>query len=116
MSTSPVKSAATVKSVRFSEHWLEVSLNDGRQIRVPLEWFPLLAAASRQQRENWEPIARGRGIHWPDIDEDISVAGLFDPDSAKWLRRRSELRKNSVSSTQAGQSNRLEPGQSLRRR
>jgi hypothetical protein len=50
---------------------------DGREISVPLEWFPRLRDASDEQRANWRFIGRGHGIHWPDIDEDISVQGLL---------------------------------------
>ena len=54
-----------------------VSLVDGRRIAVPLAWFLCLAAASRAQLENWELIGDGEGIRWPELDEDISVAGLL---------------------------------------
>ena len=58
---------------------LHVSLTDGREIAVPLAWFPRLLKASPTQRANWRLIGRGGGIHWPDVDEDISVAGLLQP-------------------------------------
>lgn len=54
-----------------------VRLEDERSIIVPLEWFPRLRAATLEQRSHWELIGRGIGIHWPDLDEDISVAGLL---------------------------------------
>lgn len=63
--------------VYFDEQRLHVSLTDGREISVPLEWFPRLYHASEEQRRNWELIGRGVGIHWEEIDEDISVAGLL---------------------------------------
>lgn len=56
---------------------LTVRLADGREIIVPLQWFPRLLAASSAARENWRLIANGEGIHWADIDEDVSVAGLL---------------------------------------
>ena len=63
--------------VRFDREMLQVLLSDGREIGVPLEWFPRLRDASPEQRGNWRLIGKGVGIHWPDIDEDISVAGLL---------------------------------------
>ncbi len=54
-----------------------MALSDGREISVPLEWFPRLRDATPKQRKNWRLIARGIGIHWEDVDEDISVASLL---------------------------------------
>jgi len=56
---------------------LRIELADGREISVPLEWFPSLRDATEAQRSNWRLIGRGVGIHWEDLDEDISVAGLL---------------------------------------
>jgi hypothetical protein len=56
---------------------LRVTLADGRELAVPLEWFPRLRDATPEQRRHWRFIGRGQGIHWPDVDEDISVAGLL---------------------------------------
>lgn len=56
---------------------LRVTLADGRELAVPLEWFPRLRDATEKQRGNWRLIGRGQGIHWPDVDEDLSVAGLL---------------------------------------
>lgn len=66
-----------VRSVTFSEASIIVDLMDGRSISVPLEWYPRLAKASREQLENWKKSAAGYGIHWPDLDEDLSVEGLL---------------------------------------
>ena len=68
---------ALVEHVYFDEQRLHVSRTDGREISVPLEWFPRLYHATDEQRRNWELIGRGVGIHWEEIDEDISVAGLL---------------------------------------
>jgi hypothetical protein len=80
MSTSvaarPVVTALAV-AVRFDESMLHIQLTDGREISVPLEWFPALRDATDNQRNNWRLIGRGVGIHWEDLDEDISVAGLL---------------------------------------
>ncbi len=66
-----------VADVRITDDAHEVRLRDGRRISVPLSWFPRLAAASAAQQARWEPAATGHGIHWPEIDEDLSVAGLL---------------------------------------
>ncbi len=79
MSISTVKSMQVlVKDARVDAHMLHVSLQDGRQIGVPLEWFPRLRKASEKQRKHWRLIGHGIGIHWPDVDEDISVASLLE--------------------------------------
>jgi hypothetical protein len=63
--------------VHVSSAMLRVVLEDGRDLSVPIEWFPRLRSASQAARENWRFIGRGEGIHWPDIDEDISVESLL---------------------------------------
>jgi Protein of unknown function (DUF2442) len=66
-----------VRDVRIDEHTLSVHLMDGRTISVPLTWFPRLLSATSSQRANWQSCAAGYGIHWPDLDEDLSTAGLL---------------------------------------
>jgi hypothetical protein len=66
-----------VLDVRFDDHSLIVDLMDGRTISAPLAWYPLLLNASAAQRGNWEKCSGGYGIHWPDIDEDLSTEGLL---------------------------------------
>lgn len=77
MRTSAVEIHAQADGVEFSDSELVVSLVDGRKITVPLIWFPLLYAATKTQLENYELLGGGEGIHWPEIDEDLSVAGLL---------------------------------------
>ncbi len=77
MSSSMPTSEARAKEVAFSEDELSVLLVDGRRVTVPLAWFPRLLHGTRQQRENYEVLGDGTGIHWPDLDEDLSVAGLL---------------------------------------
>jgi Protein of unknown function (DUF2442) len=60
-----------------TEDDLTVSLVDGRRVSFPLAWFPRLLHASPAQRSNWQLLGDGEGIHWPDIDEDFSVAGIL---------------------------------------
>jgi hypothetical protein len=68
---------ARAKEVRVSADELLVTLEDGRRIGVPLAWFPRLLAATPAQRAHFEILGEGQGIHWPEIDEDVSVAGLL---------------------------------------
>src|SRR5258708_33018946 len=63
--------------VRVSEDELSVELADGRTIIVPLAWYPRLSHGSARERKKWRLIGRGEGIHWPELDEDISVSGLL---------------------------------------
>ena len=65
------------KDVSVSQDALRVKLSDGRTISVPLAWFPRLVHATPQERNKWQLIGDGQGIHWPDLDEDISVEGLI---------------------------------------
>ena len=66
-----------VLDVRFDEHSLIVDLMDGRTISAPLAWYPRLLNATIEQRVNWEKCGGGFGIHWPDVDEDLSTEGLL---------------------------------------
>lgn len=63
--------------VAFTESTMLVVLDDGRELSVPLAWFPRLLLGTAEHRLNWELIGRGEGIHWPDLDEDISILGLL---------------------------------------
>jgi len=82
--------------VHSTEDTLTVDLSDGRTISVPLGWYPRLQHASPQERNNWRFIGKGQGIHWEDIDEDISVEGLLagkpstesQASFKKWLHNR----------------------------
>ena len=65
------------EEVTVTEDTLTAELADGRTISVPLAWYPRLDHATQQERENWEFIGGGQGIHWPDLDEDLSVEGLI---------------------------------------
>lgn len=72
-----VVSPPSARGVDFAPDGLVVHLQDGRSLTVPLEWFPRLRDATPEQRGRWEPLGPGIGIHWPELDEDISVAGLL---------------------------------------
>lgn len=66
-----------VRDVRLTDDDLIVDLADGRTLSVPLAWYPRLLHATSEQRENWRIAGGGFGIHWPDIDEDLSTEGLL---------------------------------------
>ena len=72
-----VPTSALAKGVEFDDEMMRVSLTDGRVIGVPLAWFPLLANATPEQRALCEIGGGGTSLHWPEIDEDLSVAGLM---------------------------------------
>jgi len=78
MSTSsPAIEAPTTKNARVTREMLIVELHDGRIVSVPVAWYPRLAHGSLKERQQWELIGPGIGIHWPALDEDISVEGLL---------------------------------------
>ena len=86
MSTSEPKAGAQVTSLEVGEDYLVVGLLDGRRISVPLAWYPRLLHATPEQRDHWEISGAGFGIHWPDVDEDLSVQGLLAGAPAPGLR------------------------------
>ena len=83
-------------SVKVTKDTLTVDLSDGRTMSVPLAWYPRLLHATPEERKNWRLIAKGHGIHWEEVDEDISVEGLLagkpsgekQPSLKKWLEKR----------------------------
>ncbi|MGH8626848.1 MAG: DUF2442 domain-containing protein [Gammaproteobacteria bacterium] len=98
MTTSAVKiEVPNAESVMVTEDTLRVDLSDGRTISVPLTWFPRLVHATPEERTHWRLIGKGQGIHWEDIDEDISVEGLLagkpsgesQASFKRWLNQRS---------------------------
>ena len=85
------------EKAKITRDTLQVDLSDGRTISVPLAWFPRLQKATAEERNNWRLIGKGQGIHWSDIDEDISIEGLLvgrpsgesHASFKKWLEGRS---------------------------
>ncbi len=77
MTISAIEIDERVAAVRVTDEALIVTLRDGRSISAPLAWFPRLAKATPADRAIWELSAAGYGVHWPNIDEDLSVAGLL---------------------------------------
>ncbi len=96
MSTLETERDVFAQSVHFSEDSLTVRLDDGRALSVPLTWYPRLLHGSQAEREKYELIGDGEGIHWPGLDEDLSVEGLLagrrSAESAsslgKWIEKR----------------------------
>jgi mRNA-degrading endonuclease RelE of RelBE toxin-antitoxin system len=72
-----VATRATVRAISFDENAMEVALSDARRISLPLAWYPRLLDAEPEQRRDWELIGDGEGIHWPSVDEDLSVRGIL---------------------------------------
>lgn len=77
MSTSPVSTMPRAEAIEFVSDGLVVHLKDGRSLTVPLEWFPRLRDASADDRARFELYGDGYAIHWPALDEDISIPGLL---------------------------------------
>jgi hypothetical protein len=112
MSSSTVEAReALAVHVEVSDDTLTVELSDGRTIAAPLAWYPRLAHGTIDERRSWRLIGGGRGVHWPAIDEDISVANLLGGQPSaesqtsfkKWLAGRSPpTRGRKRSATEAG--------------
>ncbi len=77
MLTLTLESEPLASSVSFSDDAFRVVLDDGRELSVPLAWFPRLLHGTPAQRQHWELIGLGQGIHWPELDEDMSVEGIL---------------------------------------
>jgi hypothetical protein len=77
MSTLAVELHPQAYAIQCTETDIIIELIDGRTISAPLVWFPRLSQATQQQLDNWELLGDGEGIHWPEVDEDLSVAGLL---------------------------------------
>lgn len=101
MSISTVELAIpNAERVTVTEDTLHVELSDGRTISAPLAWYPRLLHATKEERGNWRLIGKGQGMHWSDLDEDISVEGLLagrpsgesQRSFKKWLASRSAPR------------------------
>ena len=88
----------SAENVMVTDDTLSVDLSDGRTISVPTVWYPRLSYSNTNERKNWRLIGRGKGIHWEDIDEDISVEGLLagkpshesQTSFKKWLKSRQD--------------------------
>ena len=97
MTTSTVEiSVSNIENVIVTADTLRVDLSDGRTISAPLTWFPRLVHATPEERNHWRLVGKGHGIHWEELDEDISVEGLLAGSPSgesqtsfkKWLEKR----------------------------
>jgi hypothetical protein len=96
MSTLVTERDVFAESVEFTDDSMTVRLDDGRTLSVPLAWYPRLLDGTKTERERYQLIGDGQGIHWPDLDEDLSVEGLLagrhSAESAeslgRWLEKR----------------------------
>ncbi len=96
MNILTIEHECTAQDVTFSEDSFSVLLDDGRSITVPLAWFPRLYQANGNELANYTLIGAGEGIHWPELDEDISIEGIIagrrsnesQPSFKKWLDKR----------------------------
>ena len=94
---------AQARSVATTDDTLTVDLADGRTIAVPLDWYPRLVHGTAKERQHWELIGDGLGIHWPNLDEDISVLNLLTGQRSgesqsslkKWLAQRTKRKRSS---------------------
>jgi len=78
-----------IVDVEVTERWITASFTDGRRISLPLAWSWRLERASQEQRSHWELVGDGEGVHWPEIDEDLSASGFFVGTPAPRPRARS---------------------------
>lgn len=104
MNTSTVEvRLATAQNVSVTDDTLVIDLTDGRTISVPLTWYPRLLHGTPKERSHWRLIGQGEGIHWPDLDEDISVQHVLlgkpsqesQASLKRWLEARSQPKRNS---------------------
>ena len=101
MATSMLKiESPAATGIKVTDECLSAELADGRTISVPLKWFPRLVHATLEERENWDLSDDGAHVHWPDLDEDISVEGLI----AGWPSRETKESLRSLARSEEGRS------------
>lgn len=97
MSSATEATTLSIRYVAADDAMLVVSLSDGRKLSMPLEWYPRLAHGSPTERNHWRLIGRGEGVHWPDLDEDLSLesflAGRRSQESRQSLKKWRDARK-----------------------
>lgn len=110
----------TILKVTVTEDSLAVDLSDGRTISAPLMWYPRLVQGSPRERNNWRLIAGGEGIHWPDLDEDLSVESIIlgraSGESQASLKRWLERRETAIGRQRLSRSKSNPPSPRARRR
>ena len=103
MNTFAIEMKASIQDVELTEDSLVVDLADGRTVSVPIAWYPRLMHGTREERSHWRIIGKGEGIHWPDVDEDISAenillgrpSGESQRSFKKWLEERMKKKRKS---------------------
>ena len=119
MGSSTIDAPALAASVRVTGKTFEVILTDGRALSVPLDWYPRLAHGSPRERQHFRLLAGGHGIHWPELDEDISVSGLLaglrSGESASSLKRWLAARRRPPNKALQPTSRRARQGKSSRK-
>jgi hypothetical protein len=114
MRTSPSETAPRrAKKVRVTRDSIIVELTDGRTLEVPLSWYPRLQRGTTDERRNWRLVGAGTGIHWPDLDEDISIEGLLA--GLPSAESRSSFKQWLASRRKRRRSKRLQPTAAKRR-
>jgi len=101
MNTLAIEMKASIQNVELTEDSLVVDLADGRTVSVPIAWYPRLMHGTREERSHWRIIGKGEGIHWADVDEDISVGNILlgrpsgesQRSFKKWLEGRMEKKR-----------------------
>ena len=101
MNTLAIEMKASIQNVELTEDSLVVDLTDGRTVSVPVAWYPRLMQGTPQERSHWRLIGKGEGIHWQDLDEDISVenillgrpSGESQQSFKRWIEARKQQRK-----------------------
>jgi len=95
--SSETKKQTSISYVAVDDTTLTVSLADGRRLSLPLDWYPRLENGSPSERNNWRLIGKGEGVHWPDLDEDLSlegfIAGRKSAESKQSIRKWIEARR-----------------------
>jgi hypothetical protein len=114
-SASELQTARAVK-VNVTDDVLRVDLADGRTLAVPTAWYPRLAHGNARERVHWRLIGQGTGIHWPDLDEDISIEGLLAGRRSGETRQSLKRWLSTRMSAQAGRSVKTTPRKSRRGR
>lgn len=87
-------SNGTIKAITFGKKNMTVHFSDGRKVSTPLAWYPKLSHATAKQRAKWQVLGKDRGIHWPDIDEDLSIEGILHGIPSVEYRKPRTIRKN----------------------
>lgn len=78
MNTLTLETHLCIEDVKIDSSTITIELSDGRAVSTPLVWYPRLLNGTAKERKNWELIGDGQGIHWPDLDEDLSMDGMLN--------------------------------------